>query len=376
MGNLQTRKRHADEEIDVHQPKRARFDDDALPGRSTGSRKRKLKNEVMGFIQASRGRDDTFQTASSYGQEGAGLQSDQKELRRKELMRDRCRSLDGLQTENDSNKETASVDSFQSCASLQRKEYPVPWLEALFLPEFPSRSPIKENSFLEYKKRTLNILNEIGYGSFGRVYRAVTKNNTRGIYALKVQQKSLVLGKNAVQQVRREVAVQMVLPPHIFIVRLYAAWQSRSKLFSVLQYPVGGIGDMFGLWRDHGTLPQRAIRIYGAELGIALGFLHDNGVIYRDLKMENIVLDSLGHVRVADFGLSKLLKNGDCTSTICGTLQSNCQYMAPDVASEKPYSHSVDWWSLAVVLHILGTGRYPYPNANATHHSHLRAGVV
>ncbi|ETN82449.1 hypothetical protein NECAME_17713 [Necator americanus] len=124
----------------------------------------------------------------------------------------------------------------ESCASLQRKEYPVPWLEALFLPEFPSRSPIKENSFL--------ILNEIGYGSFGRVYRAVTKNNTRGIYALKVQQKSLVLGKNAVQQVRREVAVQ---------------------------YPVGGIGDMFGLWRDHGTLPQRAIQIYGAELGIALG---------------------------------------------------------------------------------------------------------
>ncbi|KIH52748.1 hypothetical protein ANCDUO_17143 [Ancylostoma duodenale] len=87
------------------------------------------------------------------------------------------------------------------------------------------------------------------------------------------------------------------------------------------QYPIGGIGDMFGLWREHGTLPNRAIQIYGAELGTALDFLHSNGVVYRDLKLENIVLDSQGHVRVVDFGLSKVLKNGEQTSTICGTLQ-------------------------------------------------------
>ncbi|EPB76958.1 hypothetical protein ANCCEY_03926 [Ancylostoma ceylanicum] len=90
--------------------------------------------------------------------------------------------------------------NLESCASLQRKEFPVPWLEALFLPEFPSRSSITEHNFL--------VSNEIGYGSFGRVYRAVAKNNARGVYALKVQQKSLILGKDAVQQVRREVAVQ------------------------------------------------------------------------------------------------------------------------------------------------------------------------
>ncbi|RCN38827.1 hypothetical protein ANCCAN_15262 [Ancylostoma caninum] len=112
-----------------------------------------------------------------------------------------------------------------------------------------------------------------------------------------------------------------MLAPHVFIVRLYASWQTRSKLFSVLQYPIGGIGDMFGLWREHGTLPNRAIQIYGAELGTALDFLHSNGVVYRDLKLENIVLDSQGHVRVVDFGLSKVLKNGEQTSTICGTLQ-------------------------------------------------------
>ncbi|VDM83523.1 unnamed protein product [Strongylus vulgaris] len=125
---------------------------------------------------------------------------------------------------------------------------------------------------------------------------------------------------------------------------------------------------MFALWQEYERLPSRAVQIYGAELGLALDFLHNNGVIYRDLKLENVVMDSLGHIRVVDFGLSKLLNNGEYTSTVCGTLQ----YMSPNVASEKPYSHYIDWWSLAVLLHIIATGRYPYPNANASHHRDLR----
>uniref|UniRef100_A0A183G0P5 Protein kinase domain-containing protein n=1 Tax=Heligmosomoides polygyrus TaxID=6339 RepID=A0A183G0P5_HELPZ len=239
-------------------------------------------------------------------------------------------------------------------------------------PTTPSPSSVvdirqKSQNFAVWECRFL-IFNEIGSGSFGRVYRAVAKNDTRGIYALKIQQKSLILLKGAVQQVRREVAVQRLLSPYVFIARLYASWQTRSKLFTVLQYPVGGFGDMFGLWKEHGCLSECSVQIYGAELACAVDFLHRSDVIYRDLKLENIVLDSIGHVRLVDFGLSKWLKNGDRTSTICGTLQ----YMSPDVALEQPYSHYVDWWSLAVVLHILVTGKYPYPNANATHHRHLR----
>ncbi|KJH51360.1 kinase domain protein [Dictyocaulus viviparus] len=248
----------------------------------------------------------------------------------------------------------------KSFVNLRRKEFPIPWLEALFLPEFPSRSAIGEKNFI--------ISNEIGNGTFGNVYRVIAKNNSRGIYALKIQQKSLIIGKHAVQQVRQEIAVQRLLPSHVFIARLYVSWQTRSKLFSVFQYPVGGIGDMFNLWQEHGVLPEQSVRIYGAELACALDFLHDHDVIYRDLKLENVALDSIGHIKMVDFGLAKVLKNGDQTNTVCGTLQ----YMSPDVASEKPYSHCVDWWSLAVLLHILVTGKYPYPNSSATHHRHLK----
>ncbi|WKX98582.1 hypothetical protein Q1695_013902 [Nippostrongylus brasiliensis] len=357
MGNQQTSKRRADEELDVIQSKKARL---FVANSSNGEpRRRKLiiekgdeaplekRRRLSRLFQLSGAKFD-FNPRTEVGAN-------------RTTMRDRCQSLDGFQHPADHVHDVASSsESFQSCSNIHRKEYPIPWLEALFLPEFPSRSSITEKNFV--------ISNEIGSGSFGRVYRAVAKNDARGVYALKIQQKSLVLGKAAVRQVRREVAVQRLLSPHVFIARLYASWQNRSKLFTVLQYPIGGIGDMFALWKEHGTLSEPTVRIYGAELACALDFLHRSDVIYRDLKLENIVLDSSGHIRVVDFGLSKQLKVGERTNTICGTLQ----YMSPEVASEQPYTHSVDWWSLAVVLHILTTGKYPYPNANATHHCHLR----
>lgn len=91
-------------------------------------------------------------------------------------------------------------------------------------------------------------------------------------------------------------------------------------------------------------------------------------MIYRDVKLENVVLDQWGHALLIDFGLAKKLKQGSSTGTICGTLQ----YMSPDVASGGTYSHYVDWWSLGVLLHILLTGIYPYPNSEATHHANLK----
>ena len=75
--------------------------------------------------------------------------------------------------------------------------------------------------------------------------------------------------------------------------------------------------------------------------------------------MENIVLDDQGHVQLVDFGLAKWLSPGDRTRTICGTLQ----YMVPEIAAEQPYDHSVDWWSLGVLLHVLITAKYPFPPA-------------
>uniref|UniRef100_A0A674P6U4 Ribosomal protein S6 kinase related b n=1 Tax=Takifugu rubripes TaxID=31033 RepID=A0A674P6U4_TAKRU len=97
------------------------------------------------------------------------------------------------------------------------------------------------------------------------------------------------------------------------------------------------------------------------------GFLHDFGIIHRDVKMENILLTDNGHLRLADFGLSRRLERGGRAFTICGTIQ----YMAPEVLSGGPYNHAADWWSLGILLFSLVTGKFPMP-PESDHCSMLR----
>lgn len=104
-----------------------------------------------------------------------------------------------------------------------------------------------------------------------------------------------------------------------------------------------------------GQFSEDTVRVFAAELGCALGFLHDIGVIHRDVKMENILLTDNGHLRLADFGLSRRLERGGRAFTICGTIQ----YMAPEVLSGGPYNHAADWWSLGILLFSLVIGKFP-----------------
>eukprot|EP00057_Strongylocentrotus_purpuratus_P015449 XP_011669923.1 PREDICTED: ribosomal protein S6 kinase beta-1 [Strongylocentrotus purpuratus] len=118
-------------------------------------------------------------------------------------------------------------------------------------------------------------------------------------------------------------------------------------------------GDLYTLWILEGVFTEMAVCIFIAELSMALDYLQNAGVIYRDLKMENILLDQEGHIKLTDFGLSKWMKKGNRASTICGTLQ----YMAPEILNEENYTHAVDWWSLGIIMYTLLTGGYPIDGA-------------
>uniref|UniRef100_A0A4W5KIR7 Serum/glucocorticoid regulated kinase 2 n=1 Tax=Hucho hucho TaxID=62062 RepID=A0A4W5KIR7_9TELE len=160
------------------------------------------------------------------------------------------------------------------------------------------------------KPSDFEILAIIGKGTFGKVLLAKLKSDNK-FYAVKVLQKKIILKK--------------------------------KELFYHLQ-------------REHCFLEPRA-RFYTAELASAIGYLHSHNIVYRDLKPENVLLDSEGHVVLTDFGLCKEgIDPESTTSTFCGTPE----YLAPEVLKQQPYDHTVDWWCLGTVLYEMIYGLPPF----------------
>ncbi|XP_050436499.1 ribosomal protein S6 kinase-related protein isoform X2 [Adelges cooleyi] len=222
--------------------------------------------------------------------------------------------------------------------------WPVPQIEQIFLPEFKIKTETNEESF--------EIIEFICKGAFGKVFK-VKQLDSNEVYAMKILKKSAIIEENGIQQVKDEVHIQSMCGHHPFIINCPFYWQSRKQLFIVSNY-VGG-GELLKLLLQHEILPEELCRIYFAEIVTILDFLHNAGVIYRDIKPENILLDDDGHLQLIDFGLSKWLPQGCRTNTICGT----SQYMAPEILQMGNYNHSVDWWSAGVLLFQLLTNQYP-----------------
>ncbi|XP_045691681.1 ribosomal protein S6 kinase-related protein isoform X2 [Phyllostomus hastatus] len=238
-------------------------------------------------------------------------------------------------------------------------EWPVPQIINLFLPEFPIR-PIRGH-------RQLKILGLVAKGSFGTVFK-VLDCDRKAICAVKVVPKVKVLQRDILKQCKEEVSIQRQIN-HPFVHGLGDSWQGKRHLFIMCSYCST---DLYSLWSAVGCFAEASIRLFAAELVLVLCYLHDLGIIHRDVKMENILLDKRGHLKLTDFGLSRHLPQGARAYTVCGTLQ----YMAPEVLSGGPYNHAADWWSLGVLLFSLATGKFPVAAerdhvamlANVTHH--------
>ncbi|XP_075695759.1 protein kinase C zeta type isoform X3 [Rhinoderma darwinii] len=199
-----------------------------------------------------------------------------------------------------------------------------------------------------------DLLRVIGRGSYAKVLLVRLKKNDQP-YAMKVVKKELVHDEEDIDWVQTEKHVFEQASHNPFLVGLHSCFQTPSRLFLVIEYVNGG-DLMFHMQRQR-KLPEEHARFYAAEICIALNFLHERGIIYRDLKLDNVLLDAEGHIKLTDYGMCKEgLGPGDTTSTFCGTPN----YIAPEILRGEEYGFSVDWWALGVLMFEMMAGRSPF----------------
>ncbi|KAG7198898.1 hypothetical protein KM043_015719 [Ampulex compressa] len=209
-----------------------------------------------------------------------------------------------------------------------------------------------------------DLLKVLGTGAYGKVFlvRKRTGTDAGRLYAMKVLKKaSIVQKKKTTEHTKTERQVLEAVRDSPFLVTLHYAFQTDAKLHLILDYVSGGELFTHLYQREHFT--EDEVRIYIGEVILALEHLHKLGIIYRDIKLENILLDREGHIVLTDFGLSKefLPHERDSNAraySFCGTIE----YMAPEVVRGGSAGHdiAVDWWSVGVLTYELLTGASPF----------------
>ncbi|KAL0105509.1 hypothetical protein PUN28_016878 [Cardiocondyla obscurior] len=242
---------------------------------------------------------------------------------------------------------------------------PPPTLDQEAVYEMPVRPLQYRDSAYESRRHSqltgmtldnFKLLSVLGRGHFGKVILSQYRN-TGEYFAIKALKKGDIIARDEVESLLSEKRIFEVANTtrHPFLVNLFACFQTEAHVCFVMEYAAGGDlmmhihADVFG--------EPRAV-FYSACVVLGLQYLHENRIIYRDLKLDNLLLDTEGYVKIADFGLCKEgMGFGDRTGTFCGTPE----FLAPEVLTETSYTRAVDWWGLGVLIFEMLVGESPFP---------------
>lgn len=206
---------------------------------------------------------------------------------------------------------------------------------------------------LDIELDDLEVVATLGIGGFGRVELVKSRDRPSVCYALKCLKKQHIVETQQQEHVFSERNI-MSETRHQFITRLYKTFKDRKYIYMLMEASLGG--ELWTILRDRGWFDDSTTRFYVACVVNALEYLHNKGIIYRDLKPENLLLDNHGYVKMVDFGFSKRMENGSKTWTFCGTPE----YVAPEIILNKGHDRAVDFWSLGVLMYELLTGTPPF----------------
>ncbi|CAF0971463.1 unnamed protein product [Didymodactylos carnosus] len=201
------------------------------------------------------------------------------------------------------------------------------------------------------------LVSVLGRGHFGKVILAEYVSRKGDYYALKVLKKGDILARDEVESLMSEKRIFEVInrSRHPFLINLYSCFQTRDHVIFVMEYAYGG-DLMMHIHQD--VFDEQRSCFYAACVVLGLDFLHQNKIVYRDLKLDNLLLDKEGYLKIADFGLCKEgIGYGEKTSTFCGTPE----FLAPEVLTESSYTRAVDWWGLGVLIYEMLVGESPFP---------------